>query len=47
MQASEHSLTALALNKIFVTKSRVIDKIKGQVSTFDIKLVCLIHMRKA
>gem|GEM_PF-3228165 len=22
-------------------------KIRGQVSTFDIKLVCLIHMRKA
>jgi len=38
MQASEHSLTALALNK---------GKIRGQVSTFDIKLVSLIHMRKA
>ena len=78
MQASEHSLTALALNKIFVwlrsvfltatlkkcffimlwlkiknnfilcvRSLTIFGKIRVLVSTFDIKLVCLIHMRKA
>ena len=63
MQASEHSLTATALNKIFVWLRSVfltatlkkcffimlwLNSFKGgRVSTFDIKLVCLIHMRKA